>query len=257
MQRICDRILVIDTESSLGEELMLTLTEAGFSVARVSSYPEAMLSLEVLKPDMIIFNHISEESLEVCNQLRTTICLPVILLGVEDSNDLWRKALFKAEEIRAIIEAAVKKLKYILAGIHPHELDDMGLVQALQQEVDRLSLDANIACTLQVEGTAMKSVPSRDVAIYHIVQEALSNIARHADATEAEVRLYFKPESISVKVSDNGKGFNLEGARSLIPPEHLGLFDMNERAEMLGGKLTIDSRVGEGTTVLLMLPIKP
>lgn len=97
MQRMRDRILIIDMESSRGEELVPALAKAGFSVACVPSYPEAMLSLEVLKPDVIILSHASEESLEVCHQLYTAFCLPVILFGEDYSKDIWRKALLEAD----------------------------------------------------------------------------------------------------------------------------------------------------------------
>ena len=94
---MCDRILIIDTESYLGEELGPALAEAGFSVARVSNYPEAISILVMLKPDMIILNQTSEESLEECHQLHTISCLPVILVGEDYSCDIWKEALFEAE----------------------------------------------------------------------------------------------------------------------------------------------------------------
>ena len=97
MQRMCDRILIIDPECSLGEELAPALAEAGFSVARASSYPEDILILVELKPDMIILNHTSEESLEVCHLLHSISRLPVILVGEDYSSDIWEKALLEAE----------------------------------------------------------------------------------------------------------------------------------------------------------------
>ena len=97
MERVRDRILLIGSKSLLGEELAPALAEAGFSMARVPSYPEALLSLEVFKPDMIILGHTSEESLEVCHQLHIVFRLPVILIGEDSSNEIWRKALLEAE----------------------------------------------------------------------------------------------------------------------------------------------------------------
>jgi len=125
MGKKCDRILIIDTESSLGEELVPALAEAGFSVARISSYPEAMLSLEVLKPDIIILNHTSEENLEACHQLHTTSGLPVILLGEDYSDSIWRRAMIVAEAEFYVrkpfcMEELVARMKAILRRYKQH-----------------------------------------------------------------------------------------------------------------------------------------
>jgi excisionase family DNA binding protein len=97
MQRTYDRVLIVDTDSSLSRELVPALNEAGFKVARVPGYQEAILSLEVLNPDMIILRHRSDESLELCRQLRAASHLPVILFGEDQSKEIWKKALLEAE----------------------------------------------------------------------------------------------------------------------------------------------------------------
>jgi DNA-binding response OmpR family regulator len=97
MQKTCDRVLIMDTESSLSGELAPVLAEARFSVARASSYPEAILILVALKPDMIILNHTCEESLEACHLLHNISHLPVILVGEDYNREIWRKALIEAE----------------------------------------------------------------------------------------------------------------------------------------------------------------
>ena len=124
-ERLRDRILVIGSKSLLGEELTPTLAKAGFSVARVPSYPEALLSLEVFKPDMIILVHTSEESLETCNQLHTAFRLPVILLGEDPSNEIWRKALLEAEAEFYVrkpfsTEVLIARMKAILRRYRQH-----------------------------------------------------------------------------------------------------------------------------------------
>jgi two-component system, OmpR family, response regulator VanR len=87
----------MDTESSLGEELAPVLSEARFSVARASSYSEAISILVALIPDMIILNHTSDESLAACHLLHMLSRLPVILVGEDYSSEIWRKALLESE----------------------------------------------------------------------------------------------------------------------------------------------------------------
>lgn len=123
MQKQCDRILVIDENKSLDKELVPGLSQAGFSVAFIPGYANGLLSLQVFNPDMIILNHLSDETLERCHQLHNTFYLPIILLGEDYSNDIWRKALivaeaefyvrtpFDMEELVARIKAILRRYK--------------------------------------------------------------------------------------------------------------------------------------------------
>ena len=127
MGKDCDRILVIDESNSLHEDLVPGLSQAGFSVALVPDYANGLLSLQIFKPDMIILNHLSDESLERCHQLHNAFCTPVILIGEDYSSDIWEKALITAEaefyvrkpfcmeELVARMEAILRRYK--LTGI--------------------------------------------------------------------------------------------------------------------------------------------
>jgi two-component system OmpR family response regulator len=90
---LTERILIIETEPSLREALTSTLTRAGFSVAHIARYLEALLWLDVFKPDMIILNLTSENSLEMCRQLHTAFHIPIILFGKDSSGVAWMKAV--------------------------------------------------------------------------------------------------------------------------------------------------------------------
>ncbi len=96
-ERMRDRILIIESESSLGEEMAPVLVKAGFSVARVPNYPETLLTLEVFKPDIIILDEALADSMEACHQLHTTFGIPVILVGTDSSQEIWKMALLDAE----------------------------------------------------------------------------------------------------------------------------------------------------------------
>ena len=97
MGKKCDRILVIGESNSLHNDLVQGLSHSGFSVALVPGLARALLSLQIFNPDMIILSHVSDESLETCHQLHNTFSIPVILLGDDYSQDIWRRALIVAE----------------------------------------------------------------------------------------------------------------------------------------------------------------
>ena len=93
--------------------------------------------------------------------------------------------------------------------------------------------------------------PSVETALYRIVQEALTNVVRHAQATRVDVLLERRGDQVVAIIEDDGVGFDPEMERQ---SGRLGLFSMQERAEMLGGALTIESRIGQGTTVFVEAP---
>ena len=155
------------------------------------------------------------------------------------------------EEISADIGAATEEIRRIAQGLRPPALDLLGLSPAIESyarsiaETAGLEIDTDIAAT--------DGVLSRDaeLALYRIVQEALSNVARHAGARCARVELAVADTAVQVVISDNGHGFAVaeEMARG-----GLGLFGMQERGAYLGGTVDIESRPGHGTRVRVTIP---
>lgn len=165
----------------------------------------------------------------------------------------FTEAQAEVNEIKGILEKTLSELRRVLAGLHPLALDELGLISTLRQEVEKLNQETNTKCLFQLEGTPIELTSSREAAIYRVVQEALTNIRKHAKATKANVQLHFEPGTVSVKVSDNGKGFKLDETNM---GGHLGLLGMKERAEMLGGNLSVTSKPGSGTSIVLTFPTK-
>ena len=98
--------------------------------------------------------------------------------------------------------------------------------------------------------------PETEITIYRIVQEALTNVAKHAEAKKASVILEVKDSSIVVIVEDDGKGFDIKRDSGLASIKNqIGLYGMHERAELIGGRITIESNPGTGTTVFLEAPL--
>lgn len=160
-------------------------------------------------------------------------------------------------EIEATLDRSVKEMRRVMAGLHPPALDELGLVHALRQALEGLKPDG-IAYHLETTGDPVRLPGSTEVAIYRVVQEALTNVRKHSEASVAILRIQFEPENVSVEVSDNGKGFNLSKTmRSAVSVGHMGLLGMSERVTMLGGTLRIGTRPGAGTSISLTIPIAP
>ena len=109
--------------------------------------------------------------------------------------------------------------------------------------------------SFQRKGVEQRLSPEAELALYRMVQECLSNVVRHADASSASVDISFSPTEVIVEVKDDGKGFVVpESPSAFAPGGHYGLLGMYERAELMGARLEIHSASGRGTRIAVILP---
>jgi signal transduction histidine kinase len=159
----------------------------------------------------------------------------------------------RAAEMEKMVDEMLENLHRLAMNLRPASLDLLGLVPALGQYIESFGHQHNIAPQFEtlIDLGGERLPTAVETAIYRIVQEALTNVARHAQATYVDVLLERRGDQIVTIVEDDGIGFNVEEA---IQGSRLGLFGMRERAEMLGGVMTIESTIGAGTTVLVEIP---
>jgi signal transduction histidine kinase len=130
-------------------------------------------------------------------------------------------------------------------------LDDLGLVAAIEWQCRDFQRRTGIVCHCTVSHEDLRVDSEHATAVFRICQEALTNVTRHAQATEVQVRLEDEGAGLSLQVADNGKGIPHD---RLTDSKSFGLLGMRERAGLLGGDVQIDTREGEGTTIRLHLP---
>jgi len=159
--------------------------------------------------------------------------------------------------MESTIDKSLKELRRVVTGLRPPALDELGLNHALQQSLEDLKTNG-LDCQFKIIGTPVRVPSSMEIAVYRIVQEALANVRRHADATKVNLRLQFQADKLLVEVRDNGRGFDVsQTLDSAISVGHMGLLGMKQRAETLGGNIRIKTSQGAGTTLILSLPIQP
>src|SRR3989339_311876 len=160
------------------------------------------------------------------------------------------KAGDRALAMCGLIDSTIDEVRGLATRLRPGVLDDLGLIDALEWYIADFAKRTGIACTFK-----HRQVPNIDgigvTAAYRIVQEALTNVTRHAAATQVKVSLEPKKGMLTLAVADNGRGFDLQ---EIASSECLGLAGMRERAGLLGGSLEIRSRPGKGTKVCFKLP---
>lgn len=170
-------------------------------------------------------------------------------------NDLDR-ATDLLHHLRALNDQTVEDLRHIMANLRPAQLDDLGLVPAvrwyIQQYQDRHS---DLKVTFVATRLARRLPAEVETILFRIVQEALSNVARHAQASQVAVSLDQMGNQISLKVCDNGVGFDPAQLSADESGRGLGLVGMRERAALVGGTCEIESKPGRGTCITASLPI--
>lgn len=152
---------------------------------------------------------------------------------------------------------ALQRLRFFSRDLRPSIVDDLGLVPALEWLTDDLKKQTGIEVNLRIRGTQQRLSPEGELLLFRIIQEAISNARRHAEASKIEVGVEFDEGKIVAIVRDNGKGFELpETLGELSRKGKLGLIGAEERARLLGGSLTVQSEPGKGTTVVVEAPVR-
>ncbi len=170
--------------------------------------------------------------------------------------DLSAKDAQWLANLQDLADHTLEGVRRACRDLRPSVLDDLGLRAALEWLSDSSSTRC-IPCTFTSVGLAQPTTSEVEIALFRIVQEALSNIWRHSQATQASVELKYLPRILRLTVHDNGKGFTTE--QYLDSGHHsqsgLGLVGMRERALLIGANLEINSSPGEGCTLELSLPL--
>jgi signal transduction histidine kinase len=154
----------------------------------------------------------------------------------------------------ALVDELLTRVHDLSLDLRPAVLDDLGLASALAWLVGRYTARTGVEVDLEQSGLGRRLRPEVETAGYRIVQEALTNVARHAATTRARVRCAVHDAALRIEVTDRGRGFDLVAARAR---DHGGLAGMEERARSVGGQLVVDSAVGRGTSVVAELPLSP
>jgi two-component system sensor histidine kinase UhpB len=180
------------------------------------------------------------------NQALTAILLRLRAL----EEDATPETAGEVAEVKRLAAQAMEELLTLARQLRPTALDDHGLVPAIEGMLKQFSAQSGVVARLQTYGDVTELDDDRQIAVYRIVQETLSNVRSHAGATSVDIELAARNgRGMELTVTDDGRGFELDEAR----PEGIGLKGMAERARLLGGELDVRSNPGAGTSVTLRI----
>jgi PAS domain S-box-containing protein len=194
---------------------------------------------------------ISREIHDELGQLLTALKLDVNWLTRHFAPQ-QRALLQKTQRMSALLDHTVTMLRRIAADLRPSELDHFGLVDAMEEYLERYQERTNLVCTLHIDPPDLQLDPDRSTTLFRVFQEALTNVARHAQATEVAIELTGADNALCLTLHDNGIGIPDD---KLVPQGSLGLLGMRERVRAWDGSVTITRHHTGGTIVKVRLPM--
>lgn len=194
--------------------------------------------------------HIARELHDELGQRLSALKIEVANLR---QSDRQRTHEGRIDEMLEMVDSSVAALRRIAADLRPLMLDDLGLNSAIESLAREAARRMGIEVTVRLDAEDATLTPGADIALYRMVQEALTNVGRHAHATDVRIDLRRTNDELVLTVQDNGKGFP---AHAIGREGRCGLLGMRERAVMVGGRLEIDNPAGGGGRVIIHLPLQ-
>lgn len=208
-----------------------------------------------------ILNAMEEERKRIARELHdeTSQVLTSLLisLAILEESITTEEARSRIADTRKLAHQTLRAIRNLSIDLRPSALDDLGLLPALRWYVKEYQQKFSISVDLQVTGLKERLTAEMETALYRIVQESLTNIARHARAQKVSVEMKETGNMITATISDNGIGFDADQLQKTPGPGQergWGLVGMRERARLLDGSVTITSHLGSGTTVHVQIP---
>ena len=161
------------------------------------------------------------------------------------------------KNLKQTVKDSLREVRRIIFNLRPMTLDDLGLIPTIQRFLEELMEREGFTVHFEFHGRDKRLSNTYEVALFRLIQEAVNNAKKYAQADQVVVRVDFTPSFVKAAISDNGRGFDLEKVRSeAAGKESFGLLSMKERIELLNGDLQIETGPGKGTAIKVALPME-
>jgi len=212
-----------------------------------------LLSRRVLLVQEEERKRISRELHDVIAQMLTGINVRLATLKMETTTD--NKSLSrKIARTQRLVEKSVDIVHRFARELRPAVLDDLGLIPALHSFMKRFTKETGVRVGLSAFAGVEALGSAKRTVFYRVAQEALANVARHAQASRVDVGIRKVSNAVHMQIKDNGKSFDVEQIWHARKSQRLGLLGMRERVEMVGGKFSVESAPGKGTAINVQIP---
>jgi PAS domain S-box-containing protein len=229
------------------------ITERKHAQKQLEAHAQSLqfLSRRLLEVQEQERRHLARELHDEIGQTLTCLKLSLEMAGRLPPADL-PETLLNAQHL---VQDLTSRVRDLSARLRPAMLDDLGLLPTLLWQIDRYTSQTRVQVRLEHHGLERRLHPDVETAAFRIVQEALTNVARHAGVNEADVRIRRDKDVLHLEVSDQGRGFDVKAVLALGMTG--GLSGIHERVRLLRGRLDFDSQPGRGTCLSVSLPVEP
>lgn len=233
------------------DELLVQVNERRAAEAQVQELLHRVVTAQEYERQRI-----SRELHDEMGQRLTALSLEV--KAMQDAAGCSPQAVAQLERLKAFIAALDADVDRLAFELHPPVLNDLGVTEALHQYVKTWATASHILVDFQAIGAGQERYTiEAETALYRIAQEALTNILKHANATQVGIIVERRRTELRLIIEDNGSGFDAEAVRHTPDaPYKTGLRGMRERLVLLGGALIIETAPGQGTTIYAAIPVK-
>jgi signal transduction histidine kinase len=198
------------------------------------------------------FKNISQEIHDNIGQVLSLAKLNINTMDGNNPGDLHEKI----QDSRDLITKAIQDLRDLSKSMNTDFITEIGLVKAVEYEMELLKKVKTYHTTLRIEGHPLRLSAQHELILFRIFQEVVNNIIKHAKASEIAIQLCFEHHRLEFEISDNGQGFiSPSGHENAPPSDGLGIRNMQNRARLIGADFIIDSTLGGGTHVTLNVPL--
>jgi signal transduction histidine kinase len=167
-----------------------------------------------------------------------------------------QRAAQQAVQLEKLVSTGLEELQNLVTGLHPPQLDDLGLLAGLRWLVSKYNNQDGLQIQVTCQGHEPELPSEVRAVLYHITQEALTNVVRHANASKANIQLLYTDVQINMQIEDDGQGFDVETTlNNRLNNPCWGLLGMMERAELVGGTCQISSQLGKGTSIVVQIKV--
>jgi PAS domain S-box-containing protein len=240
-QQMSDKLVAFAAHAAVAIQNAWLFEQVQASTERLQSLSRRLV--EVQENERL---YISRELHDEAGQVLTSLLVDLRLLEKHASQP---NAILKiVAEMERSLNAVIENLHRMAMALRPASLDHVGLVAALRQHVESVGEKHGIQARFRSSGLIERLPANVETILYRTVQEALTNVVRHARATRVDVLLMVRDDKLVVLVEDDGIGFD---PTSISKEDHLGLFGIRERSEMIGATLVVESEPGRGTTIIM------
>jgi two-component system sensor histidine kinase DegS len=260
--RIRNADRTIERAEALGSQMSVVLEYMSGDMSQVTRILESAKNRQLIGLKIIMAQE--EERKRISREIHDSVAQSIanIVLRAEIAERMMTKQDLdgvKSEiyELKAQARSGLEEIRKIIFNLRPMALDDLGLIPIMRKFTQDFEDRTKIGTKFKLHGIEARLPSAMEVAVFRLVQEAFTNVYKHAEASFVSLDLTYQSQMVKITVRDNGKGFLIESMNDkLSSGSHFGIIGMRERVELLEGRFELESIVDEGTKIDMIIPIK-